>query len=72
MNKEKAELENKEQSKKISTIEILKSDISHKNKFIENGVIPRRALKNLSNSKPNNKNSGAAPPLGCARSEERR
>ena len=25
----------------------------------------RRALKNLSNSKPNNKNSGAAPPLCC-------
>lgn len=24
-----------------------------------------RALKNLSNSKPNNKNSGAAPPLCC-------
>lgn len=44
MNKEKAELENKEQSKKISTIEILKSDISHKNKFIENGVIPSHPI----------------------------
>lgn len=49
---------------KLANIEaLLSQQVSNESEKIESES--SRALKNLSNSKPNNKNSGAATPLCC-------